>query len=107
MNYTEFLKTKEKTFLSSGFDVEEADLNQNLFPFQKYAVKTALKKGRFALFEDCGLGKTAQQLEWAYQVSKYTNKRSLILAPLSVVEQTKDEAEKFQIDISNIDIINY
>ena len=107
MNYTEFLKTKEKTFLSSGFDVEEADLNQNLFPFQKFAVKTALKKGRFALFEDCGLGKTAQQLEWAYQVSKYTNKRSLILAPLSVVEQTKDEAEKFQIDISNIDIINY
>lgn len=88
-DYNEFLKTKEKTFISSGFDINEDELNPMLFPFQKYAVKVALKKGRFALFEDCGLGKTAQQLEWAYQVYKHTGDKVLILAPLAVVEQTK------------------
>lgn len=71
-NYDEFLKTKEKTFISSGFKIDESDLNPMLFPFQKYAVKVALEKGRFALFEDCGLGKTAQQLEWAKQVFNHT-----------------------------------
>jgi hypothetical protein len=55
MNYNTFLKTKEKKFISSGFNIDESELNSMLFPFQKYAVKVALEKGRFALFEDCGL----------------------------------------------------
>ena len=58
-------------------------------------MQTALKKGRFALFMDCGLGKTFMQLEFAYQVSKNTNQKVLILAPLAVVSQTKKEASKF------------
>lgn len=106
-DYKDFLKTKEKKFISSGFDVNESDLNDMLFDFQKYAVKVALKKGRFALFEDCGLGKTAQQLEWANQVYKYTNQKVLILAPLAVVEQTKREAKKFNIDSNAFDITNF
>ena len=68
MEYLELLETKEKSFISSGFDVDENDLNSNLFDFQKYVVKIALKKGMFALFEDCGLGKTIQQLSWAEAV---------------------------------------
>ena len=107
MNYKEFISTKTKSIISSGFDLEEKHLNENLKDFQKHIIKIALKKGRFALFEDCGLGKTIQQLEWAYQVSKHTQKKVLILAPLAVVAQTKKEAEKFNIDISNIDITNY
>ena len=47
MDYEKFLKTKEKTFISSGFDVEENELNKNLFDFQKHIVKIALSKGRF------------------------------------------------------------
>jgi len=70
MNYQEFLETKRKQFISSGFEVREDQLNANLFPFQKYVVKVALNKGRFAIFEDCGLGKTLQQLAWAEQVFK-------------------------------------
>lgn len=105
--YQKFLETKKKTFISSGFDVELEDLNYNLFDFQKYVVKIALKKGRFALFEDCGLGKTFQQLEWANQVNKHTNKPVLILAPLAVVEQTKQEAIKFGISLDNLIITNY
>ena len=68
MDYQQFLKTKEKSHVSSGFDIEEKALNISLFDFQKFTVKTALKKGRFAVFADCGLGKTLMQLSWAEEV---------------------------------------
>ena len=61
-DYKKFLESKKKTFIESGFEVNENELNSNLFDFQKFAVKTALKKGKFALFFDCGLGKTLMQL---------------------------------------------
>lgn len=105
MDYNDFIQTKVKTHISSGFKVES--LNEKLFDWQKKAVNIALNKGRFALFMDCGLGKTFMQLEWAYQVAKHTNERVLILAPLAVVAQTIREADKFGIDISMIDVTNY
>src|SRR5690606_5611508 len=107
MDYNTFLKTKEKTFLSSGFEVQEDQLNPLLKPFQKYCVKVALQKGRFALFQDCGLEKTFQQLEWAKQVHNHTKQKVLILAPLAVVEQTKEEAVKFNIHLDCFDITNF
>lgn len=106
-DYQEFLDSKRKTFIESGFDIEEYDLNPLLKDFQKYGIQTALKKGKFAFFFDCGLGKTFCQLEWAKQVSIKTNKKVLILAPLAIVEQTKSEALKFGIDIDVFDITNY
>lgn len=107
MEYTDFLKTKEKSFISSGFEIEESALNNNLFDFQKHVVKIALSKGRFALFEDCGLGKTIQQLAWANAVCDYTGMPVLILAPLAVVAQTKDESIKFGINQDSFYITNY
>ena len=107
MDYKQFLETKTKTHINSGFEINESDLNDNLFDFQKHIIKIALKKGRFAIFEDCGLGKTIQQLSWATQVYKKTKQKVLILAPLAVVEQTKDEAIKFNIDPDCFDITNY
>ena len=106
-DYKEFLKKKQKSHVLSGFDIEESELNKAMFPFQKLIVKMALKAGKFAIFADCGLGKTLMQLEWAYQVSKRTDKRVLILAPLVVVEQTKREAQKFNIKADLIDEDNY
>ena len=97
MNYKEFLKTKKKSFISSGF--EPSKLNKNLFPFQKHIVEIALRKGRFAIFEDCGLGKTIQQLSWADAVVKKTNQPVLILAPLAVVEQTIKEGDRFGVKV--------
>ncbi len=110
--YQDFLKQKEKTFINSGFDISYDELNVNMFDFQKYAVKTALMKGRFALFFDCGLGKTLMQLEWAKHVSNHTNKPTLVLAPLAVSSQTINEGSKFGIDVSSygsgkIQITNY
>lgn len=106
-NYEEFLKTKHKTHINSGFDIDESMLNYNMFDFQKFIIKRALKAGKYAIFADCGLGKTLMQLEWANQVCKYTNGKVLILAPLAVVGQTIQEGNKFKIEMSNIDIINY
>lgn len=107
MEYNKFLETKRKTFIESGFEIDEIELNSNLFDFQKFIVKSALKKGRFAIFADCGLGKTLMQLSWANEVYKHTQKKVLILAPLAVSGQTKQEAIKFGIDMNSFDITNY
>lgn len=105
MQYAEFIESKKKTHPRSGFDVNE--LHPALFPFQSFVVKRALKKGKYALFEDCGLGKTIQQLVWAQEVARHTQKPVLILAPLAVVNQTKAEAGKFNIPLDSIVITNY
>ena len=97
MNYTEFLEKKVKLHQESGFEV--SDLNPLLFDFQNHIVKLALKKGRFAIFADCGLGKTFMQLEFANKVVEKTNKPVLILCPLAVAGQTIKEAKRFNIPI--------
>ena len=87
MTYKDFIESKSKKIKENGFFVDIKDMNKKLFPFQKYIVQKSLKMGRFAIFADCGLGKTFMQLEWAVHVSKYTNKPVLILAPLAVSMQ--------------------
>lgn len=109
-DYEEFLESKSRLSESVGIDVDKEDLNPNLFEFQKDIVKWALKKGKTAIFADCGLGKTIMQLEWLNQIHKQINKPVLILAPLAVSEQTKNEGLKFGIDVNIIsspkDVIN-
>ena len=105
MEYKEFIKRKKKKAIPSGFDVN--DLNPTLKPHQKFGVLKALHHGRFALFYDTGLGKTIMQLEWAKQITIKSKKSVLILAPLSVVEQTKQEADRFGYDMDLIHVINY
>lgn len=104
MQYSEFLKTKEKSFIACGFDAKR--LNSKLFDFQKHIVKLACKKGRFAIFADCGLGKTFMQLEWSKQVINHIKKPVLILAPLAVVEQTLKEGMRFKYKIEKFNINN-
>jgi superfamily II DNA or RNA helicase len=99
MDYKEFLETKQKAHVYSGFEIDESELNKFMFPFQKFIVKRALKAGKYAIFADCGLGKTLMQLEWAHQVNKHTNKPVLILAPLAVAGQTIQEGVKFHVDV--------
>lgn len=93
MNYTDFINNKFTTNKTEGFDVDF--INPHLFDFQQALVRWSLKKGKSALFEDCGLGKTIQELEWAHHVNLKTGKPVLILAPLAVSKQTKEEGEKF------------
>lgn len=103
MDYQQFLESKQKSHVMSGFDIDESELNKSMFDFQKFIVKRALKAGKYAIFADCGLGKTLMQLEWARRVNLETNKPVLILAPLAVSGQTIKEGSKFHIDVCKYD----
>lgn len=118
-NYETFIATKRKRVELFGFDVNISDLNSNLFDWQKRSVAWAVKRGRSALFEECGLGKTLQQLEWARLIFDKCRKPVVIHTPVGVRKQTKRESEKFAIAcnvaivdepsevIDGINLINY
>lgn len=100
MEYKDFIKSKSVSIRCAGFNVDKSDLNPNLFEWQADIVRWALKKGKACLFEDCGLGKTLQQLSFAEAVCKHTKGNVLIIAPLAVAAQTKSEGEKFGISVN-------
>jgi hypothetical protein len=97
-DYQTFLARKHIRSSRVGFDIDLSAINPSLFDWQKVIVQWACKCGRAALFEDCGLGKTAQQLEWSRLVREHTGGNILLLCPIAVQWQTKREAEKFGID---------
>ncbi len=96
MNYESFLISKEMTSKNYGIHVDMKSINPILFDFQKSIVQWACKKGKSAVFADCGLGKTFIQLEWARLISD----TSLIIAPLCVAKQTIMEAKKIGIVVN-------
>lgn len=108
--YDEFLQKKEVLIGDSGFEVEDDELSPYLFDYQKDIIKWALRKGKAALFEDTGLGKTIQQLQWATLVNQFTEKPVMIFAPLAVSKQTVIEGERFNLPVnlceSHEDVIN-
>jgi len=93
ITYAEMLAGKAQTTDESGF--EPVWMPEFLFPFQRHLVDWAIRMGRSAIFADCGLGKTPQQLVWAENVRRHTGKPVLIVAPLAVTFQTEAEATKF------------
>jgi DNA modification methylase len=95
VSYSEFLTKKTRAVIPAGIP-DPGTLNPALFGFQSDIVKWALKRGRAAVFADCGMGKTLMQLEWARQVPGNV----LILAPLAVAKQTVAEGEKFGISVN-------
>ena len=115
-DYDSFLDTKRWESPDCGI-LDPPALSPKLFEFQADIVRWALRKGRAAIFADCGLGKTVQELEWARVVSAHVEAPVLILAPLAVSHQTVEEGRKFDIcvnlcreqtDVRNgINITNY
>jgi len=97
-DYDAFLRRKQQTAIPSGFD--SGDFIAPLFPFQRDIVTMACRVGKFCIWADCGMGKTAMQLEWAHQVHQHTGGNVLILAPLAVAHQTVREGDKFGIPCS-------
>ncbi len=98
MSYEDFLASK--AVVAPATPVPHRELARHLFPFQRACVEWALERGRAALFEECGLGKTAQQLEWAYHVSEADpdQRPVLILAPLAVAQQTVREGARWGVE---------
>jgi len=99
-DYDKFLETKQIVDQKSGFEILLNNLNPMLFDWQSVITQWAIARGRAAIFADCGLGKTPMQLEWANQIHKKEKEPILILAPLAVSEQTKQEGEKFGISVN-------
>lgn len=95
--YRNFIAGKAVSAPEVGF--EPPSLPSFLFPFQREIVTTSLRRGRAAIFAECGLGKSAMQLSWARAVADETKAPVLILAPLAVAQQTVREGEKFGIPI--------
>src|SRR4030042_2330346 len=95
--YKEFLNTKQDTDINHGIDIMPEAIHPKMFDWQKQLIIWATRKGRCAIFADCGLGKTPMQLIWAQNIVSNTNKPVLILAPLAVSSQTVREGEKFNI----------
>lgn len=94
-DYEQFLERKKITAISSGFERPKDLMCPDMFDWQKDIAYWALKKGRCALFEDCGAGKTLQFLEWGTAVAEHTGMPVIVVSPLAVAEQTKREADKF------------
>lgn len=99
-DYKSFLKSKHVGIIENGFDVPIESINPKLFDWQREIVKWALRLGKAALFEECGLGKTPQQAEWSRHVATYTGRKVIILAPLAVAHQTVAEGRKFDVPIT-------
>ena len=95
MTYKDFLKTKSQACEPAGFDPQQ--FTAPLFLFQRDIVTMACRVGKFCIWADCGMGKTAMQLEWAQQVCRHTKGNVLVLAPLAVAHQTVREGGKFGI----------
>lgn len=114
IDYREFLASKSQIGSNAGF--EPLWVPDFLKGFQAHLDEWAIRKGRAAIFADCGLGKTPMQLVWAENVVRHTNKPVLILTPLAVSHQTVREAAKFGIEAHhckdgtakpNITVTNY
>lgn len=97
--YDQFLAAKRISVEPSGWRVDPEAINPQLYEFQRDIVRWGLRKGKCAFFEDCGLGKTPQQLEWASHVSRFTRAPVIIFAPLAVSRQTQLEGEKFGVEV--------
>ena len=99
-SYQEFLAEKSFYVEPSGFDVDPEKVNPMLFDWQRRIVEWACRRGRSALFADCGLGKTPMQLEWARLASIESGKPTIIFAPLAVSAQTIREGDKFGVAVN-------
>ena len=103
MSYADFLAAKMRRHGEHGTECTPDQVNPWLKDWQREIVAWAVRKGRAAMWEDTGLGKTVQQIEWArLSANDFTASdnvgRALIVAPLAVCQQTIREAAKIGVD---------
>ena len=80
----------------ASYSTSEIDIPSFAFDYQAAIARMAIAKRKFAIFADCGLGKSLMMLIYAWHASRVLNgRRVLILTPPMVVPQLADEAAKF------------
>jgi hypothetical protein len=102
MEYTEFLRKKMAVSKKSGFDVAENEINPMLFPHQRDIVQWAAQGGRRAIFAAFGLGKSFMQLELMRLCGEREGGRQLIICPLGIRQEFRQDAAKLGIAITFI-----
>jgi hypothetical protein len=81
------------------------DPSDRLFDYQADIARTAINKRKFAVFADCGLGKTLIFLEFVQAAQHAMRTRGcLIVSPHMVMEQTLAESKRFYPDLA-IDLV--
>lgn len=90
-DYLDFLQSKAQASDNHGFD--PVWMPDYLFDFQADLLDWAIRKGRAAIFADCGMGKTPMELVWAENVTRKTGRPVMVLTPLAVAPQMVREAE--------------
>lgn len=93
LTYEDFLRSKAQNTDDEGFT--PTTMPDHLYDFQRVLVEWAVRKGRGAIFADCGMGKTPMELAWAQNVHEHTGKPVLLLTPLAVGFQVVREGAKF------------
>ena len=78
-----------------------------LFDYQRAITQTAVERQKYAVFADCGLGKTMILLSYARHVREILGwkKRVLIITPPLVVLQMVGEVERFYGDSLPVEIV--
>lgn len=99
--YKKYLGRKVLRAKPTGFE-PQLPLHNIFFDWQRPVIEQAIRVGRYALFEERGLGKTLQQVEWAKHIQDHTRKPVLIVCPLAVARQTIREGEKIDIEIEYV-----
>lgn len=94
--YSAFLAARSND--GADYGPEPVDMPDSMFDFQRYMTEWAIRKGRAAIFADCGLGKTLQELVWCDNIARVTDRPVLLLTPLAVAQQIEREGEKFGIE---------
>lgn len=76
-----------------------------LFDYQRFIDERALEAKRYAVFADCGLGKTPIQLEFARQVMHLTGGKFLILTFGEIIDEFLDQGRQFYGDALPIKVL--
>ena len=108
--YEAFLRAKIPGASECGFPCDPSEVHPIAKPHQKDAIAWMVRRGRGALFEAFGLGKTLQQLEFCrltlakVEASRKQGElfpfcRALIVAPLGVRQEFKHDAEMLGLSI--------
>lgn len=91
-DYKDFLLNKMAISKDYGFDIDDSDIPEILFPHQKDIVKWAVKGGRRAIFASFGLGKTIIQLTILKIILDKQGGKGLIVCPLGIRQEFKEDA---------------
>lgn len=95
--YTDFLEAKRPLAPTWGLEIDPAEVHPVLKPHQRDAVVWAVRRGRAALFESFGLGKTLQQLEILRLILAKVGGCGLIILPLGVRQEFTRDARLLEL----------